>query len=162
MPGMQEFLASFAVDIDESGVNHLQNILKENRTLADGLAAAYRNATSALRSYIAESSTSGTPSIGTGSSGNGSPSGGASGGSTRSGYASEISADLDLSQTQKTLTAFFRSSATRVPLSADTSGLLRSASSALDTIRSLFSGADITIPVTYTPKSTSPLGGDLM
>ena len=35
----QQFLASFGVDIDESGVSHLQKILAENRTLADSLPA---------------------------------------------------------------------------------------------------------------------------
>ena len=31
---MQEFLASFAVDIDEAGVSRLQKILRDNRDLA--------------------------------------------------------------------------------------------------------------------------------
>ena len=35
----QQFLASFGVDIDESGVSRLQKILAENRTLADSLSA---------------------------------------------------------------------------------------------------------------------------
>ena len=35
----QQFLASFGVDIDESGVSRLQKILVENRTLADSLPA---------------------------------------------------------------------------------------------------------------------------
>ena len=34
----QEFLASFAVDIDEAGVNRLQTILTQNRDLANQLA----------------------------------------------------------------------------------------------------------------------------
>lgn len=33
----QEFLASFAVDIDEGGANRLQSILAQNRELADGV-----------------------------------------------------------------------------------------------------------------------------
>ena len=32
----QEFLASFAVEIDESGVSRLQAVLEENRKLAEG------------------------------------------------------------------------------------------------------------------------------
>ena len=35
----QQFLASFGVDIDESGVSRLQKILAENRTLVDSLPA---------------------------------------------------------------------------------------------------------------------------
>ena len=33
----QEFLASFGVQIDESGLNRLQQALRDNRTLADDL-----------------------------------------------------------------------------------------------------------------------------
>ena len=48
----QEFLASFAVDIDESGVTRLQTILQQNRDLADQLAAAFDNARSSMMSFI--------------------------------------------------------------------------------------------------------------
>ena len=44
----QEFLASFAVDIDESGVSRLQAVLEENRDLADEVAAAFSAATAAI------------------------------------------------------------------------------------------------------------------
>ena len=42
----QEFLASFAVDIDEAGVTRLQTILRQNRDLAARLAAAFDTARS--------------------------------------------------------------------------------------------------------------------
>ena len=47
----QEFLASFGVEIDESGLDKLQKALKQNRTLAEALASAFdtaRNAIAAL------------------------------------------------------------------------------------------------------------------
>ena len=47
----QEFLASFAVDIDEAGVARLQSILMENRELANEVAAAFEAATVAIRGY---------------------------------------------------------------------------------------------------------------
>ena len=47
---MQEFLASFAVDIDESGVTRLQTILKDNRALAESLSEAFASAKAALES----------------------------------------------------------------------------------------------------------------
>ena len=50
----QEFLASFAVDIDEAGVSRLQAILSENRELADSLAAAFNAASEAIRSFAEE------------------------------------------------------------------------------------------------------------
>ena len=47
----QEFLASFAVEIDEAGVSRLQQVLEENRTLAEDVAAAFEAATAAIREY---------------------------------------------------------------------------------------------------------------
>ena len=47
----QEFLASFAVDIDEAGVARLQTILSDNRDLANEVAAAFEAATAAIRGY---------------------------------------------------------------------------------------------------------------
>ena len=47
----QEFLASFAVDIDEAGVARLQTILSDNRDLANEVAAAFEAAASAIRGY---------------------------------------------------------------------------------------------------------------
>jgi len=44
----QEFLASFAVEIDESGVSRLQAVLEENRKLAEELAAAFTAASEAI------------------------------------------------------------------------------------------------------------------
>ena len=44
----QEFLASFGVEIDESGVSRLQAVLEENRTLADSLAASFAAASEAI------------------------------------------------------------------------------------------------------------------
>ena len=44
----QEFLASFAVEIDEGGVSRLQTVLEENRTLANEVASAFEAATAAI------------------------------------------------------------------------------------------------------------------
>ena len=50
----QEFLASFAVEIDESGVSRLQAILRENRELADSLSAAFDAATESMKTFSKE------------------------------------------------------------------------------------------------------------
>ena len=50
----QEFLASFGVEIDESGVTRLQNILEENRKLADSVAKAFSEASRAMLEYRKE------------------------------------------------------------------------------------------------------------
>ena len=47
----QEFLASFAVEIDEGGVTRLQSILEQNRELADSLAAAFNAASAAIHAF---------------------------------------------------------------------------------------------------------------
>ena len=47
----QEFLASFAVDIDEAGVTRLQKILADNKALADNVSAAFRAATKAMKEF---------------------------------------------------------------------------------------------------------------
>ena len=49
----QEFLASFAVEIDEGGVSRLQSVLEQNRELASSVAAAFEAATAAIREYEA-------------------------------------------------------------------------------------------------------------
>ena len=45
---MQEFLASFAVDIDEAGVSRLQKILRDNRDLAGQVTEAFDSARKAM------------------------------------------------------------------------------------------------------------------
>ena len=47
----QEFLASFAVDIDEAGVSRLQKVLEDNRELADSLASSFAAASESLHSF---------------------------------------------------------------------------------------------------------------
>ena len=47
----QEFLASFAVEIDEGGVSRLQAVLEQNRELADSLAAAFNAASAAIHAF---------------------------------------------------------------------------------------------------------------
>ena len=58
----QEFLASFGVDIDESGLDRLQKALKENRTLAEQLASAFDSARSAVNEFFKQLSASTLPS----------------------------------------------------------------------------------------------------
>ena len=52
----QQFLASFGVDIDESGVSRLQKILAENRTLADSLPADANTSRPSARTSTSSSS----------------------------------------------------------------------------------------------------------
>ena len=47
----QEFLASFGVDIDETGVSRLQQILTENQTLAKSLSDSFTAASESVRAF---------------------------------------------------------------------------------------------------------------
>ena len=58
----QEFLASFGVEIDESGLDRLQKALKENRTLAEQLASAFDSARNAVAEFFNQLSASTLPS----------------------------------------------------------------------------------------------------
>ena len=87
----QEFLASFAVDIDEGGVTRLQSVLEENRDLANEVAAAFNAATAAIKEYEAAASGTGTGSgEGDRDTGSGTPSGNTG---TKSGNRSNGSAE---------------------------------------------------------------------
>ena len=70
----QEFLASFAVDIDEGGVARLQQVLEENRELANEVAAAFSAATAAIREYQ-DAASGNTGGSGEGNRDTGSPAG---------------------------------------------------------------------------------------
>ena len=72
----QEFLASFAVDIDEGGVSRLQAVLAENRDLANEVAAAFAAATAAIQEYeAAAAGTEGGPGEGNRDTGSATPAG---------------------------------------------------------------------------------------
>ena len=57
----QEFLASFGVEIDESGLDKLQKALKQNRTLAEELASAFDSARTAVSESFKQLSASSLP-----------------------------------------------------------------------------------------------------
>ena len=48
----QEFLASFGVEIDESGVDQLQKALEKNRELAEALASAFDKARASVQAFF--------------------------------------------------------------------------------------------------------------
>ena len=137
----QEFLASFAVEIDESGVSRLQRILDGNRELADQAAAAFDAAASSIRTFAEElgvlpgfSSRDITAEGLTGSGG--------------------LAAGLDLTQAKKELDAFIREAKKPIPLYGNGSGLTSAGRSAYNSIRSIFSA-----PVTIRAKTAKDEAG---
>ena len=125
----QEFLASFAVDIDETGVTRLQAVLKENRDLADEVADAFSAATKAIQEYVKELS-----------EGPGLPSGTGHGITTENAFGSSgPSLGLDTSRAKKDLEDFIALAKKPVPLSANASGITSAARTAWSNVKSLFS-----------------------
>ena len=122
----QEFLASFAVQIDETGVTRLQEILEENRKLADSLAASFDAASSSIRKLAEDLGV--LPDF----SGRGIAEEGAAG-------FGGLAPGLDLSQAYRELDRFTERVKKPLSLKANASGITSAARTAWDNIRSLFS-----------------------
>ena len=220
----QEFLASFAVELDESGITRLQAALTDNRQLAEDLSAAFASAASGLSSLVAEVSasipdlsgfvsaqneaadaanqasesisslaaayaalSSAIPSdslsldfsdggdssnesgrktsdvsaslseissllsrlVGSsGGSDNGSGSNGSSSGGATSASSLTWPVNLDLTKATATMQSFINSASTQFKLTADASEIVEAASSALDSVRSMFNSTTLSVNVT--------------
>ena len=126
----QEFLASFGVDIDESGVSRLQQILTENKTLGDSLAASFNAAAEGVKAFK-ESISTDLPSL----------FGGGYGNVTENlfGSAGGLKIGLNMTEPKKEIASFTADAKKEIPLSANASGIVSAARTALENIRSLFS-----------------------
>ena len=138
----QEFLASFAVEIDEAGVSRLQAVLEENRELADSLAAAFNAATSAIQSFADEL---------------GILPGFSAGGTVTEGMAGPggLALGLDTSAAEADLASFAALAKTPLLLSANASGIVSAARSAYGSVKSIFSQ-----PIPITGRVETEGGGD--
>ena len=137
----QEFLVSFAVDIDEAGVSRLQSILTENRELADSLASAFGAASNAIHSFAEELGLlpdfSGRGIVTEGLFGSGG-----------------LSIGLNLSQAFTDYESFTALVKQPISLNANAAGIVSAARSAMNSVRSIFSS-----PVTIRVKAEQD-GGD--
>ena len=122
----QEFLASFAVDIDEAGVSRLQAILTENRELADSLAAAFNAASEAIRSFAEDLGILPNFSNGYGITTEG-----------MSGFGG-LAVGLDLSKAFSDYEAFTALVKQPLSLKVNTSGITSAARSAMSSVRRIF------------------------
>ncbi len=133
---MQEFLASYAVEVDEAGVKRLQEALKTNRELAEALAGAFDAARDSLKSL--DSSLDAL--------------------NIRTGLreklqlsdlqAPDLHAELDLSEATSAAESWVAQvEALRPKLKVNTSGMTTAVSSAVSSIRSMLSALSITVPV---------------
>ena len=126
----QEFLASFGVDIDESGVTRLQKILTENKTLGDSLAASFNAVAEGVKAFK-ESVSMELPSL----------FGGGYGNVTENlfGSAGGLKIGLNMTEPKKEIAGFTADAKKEIPLAANASGIVSAARTALENVRSLFS-----------------------
>ena len=142
---MQEFLASFAVDIDESGVNRLQSILKDNKSLADALASAFQAAKTALQEYAAEAANTDLPFADLFSRQGDAATDALS--NAVSSFTGEVilPVSLDLTKANQALRAFKNSDATKLRLTGDASAVVAAANTALASIKAAYSGTTLSL-----------------
>ena len=130
----QEFLVSFAVDIDEAGLEAIQQALSSNTALAEGLAAAFSTAQSAIGGFFDQLSASTL-----------------STGETRpyqrlldlADDGIEISMELDMGDAEEMLDDFLARAEEPARLTADPSGVLQAGESALDELMALYEGTEL-------------------
>ena len=152
----QEFLASFGVEIDESGLDKLQKALAQNRTLAEELASAFDSARTAVDDFFRQLSASTLP------TGELSP-------YQRLMELSEkgisFSMDLDVSGAEEKLDAFFLKAhelfeSAWFPLNADASAVLTAGRDALAQLQALFASTLLTVNASVNARGgTETTGG---
>ena len=150
---LQEFLASYAVKVDEDGARRLQRILDQNEKSAVGLSAGFEAARRALAGLKAElSDTTGLKdvlgSLNTGLSGLSMPKANGEETVTPSGGKTTVTVGADTSKAEEALEGY-RSKAERMrpKLNVNTSGITSAVSLAIAAVRSMMSSVSITIPV---------------
>ena len=136
----QEFLASYGVEIDESGVSRLNKILEENRALAESVAGAFDSAAESVRNFVSEVSNS-LPYLYAGEGG-----GDVTENFLGDGVAT-LTIDLDLKQANKDLKAFIAEAKKPIPMTASASGILSAGKTALETLRSYYANNPLKIDV---------------
>ena len=145
----QEFLASFGVEIDETGLLRLQEALTKNRALADDLAAAFNRAQEAMTSFFESMTEISMPTLDFGS-------GGIAG---EASHGLNIPFSLDMTKANRELNAFFKEAGKNLKLTADASGVVSAGRSALNSLRSLYSST--TLSVRANVQTSSASGGGI-
>ena len=151
----QEFLASFGVDIDEGGVSRLQQILTENRTLAESLSKSFEAASESVKAFKAQVTTD-LPSL---FSGNG------YGNVTENLFGSlgGLKIGLNMTEPKKEIASFTADAKKPIDLTANANAIVSAARTALEEVRSLFSQTFIlnvrAETSTNTPTTDNPTRG---
>ena len=185
---MQEFLASYAVQVDEDGARRLQAILDQNRAAGQELVAVFdatRSSLAALKKELSDASglrnsisglmgsrvsaasafripfgaVSGLRGMGSSSLAGLSPAGA---GVSALGGSSILSVGADFSSAEEAFASFrARMESERPRLSVNTSGITSAVSSAVASIRAMLSSVRVTVPVTAVPQLDSAAAAGL-
>lgn len=132
----QEFLASFGVAIDESGLIRLQSALRENRELAEELADAFDRARSTVQAFFRELGEMPLPSLSLGSAR-----------VTEQTQGINLPLSLDFTKAGKELSAFLKEAQKTFRLSADGSAIVTAGQNALNQLRRMFAAAILPLKI---------------
>ncbi|MBR0267949.1 MAG: hypothetical protein IJQ71_11040 [Clostridia bacterium] len=132
----QEFLASFGVEIDESGVARLQAALEENRTLAEKLAAAFDRARESVRAFFRDLNEISLPGLNSGKAS-----------VTEEPAGMNIPISLDFTKANKELAAFLKEATKAFKLTADGSAVVSAGRNALSSLQSMFASTVLPLKV---------------
>jgi len=132
----QEFLASFGVEIDESGVARLQAALEENRTLAEKLAAAFSRARESVQAFFRDLNEVSLPGLNSGKAS-----------VTEEPAGMNIPISLDFTKANKELAAFLKEATKAFKLSADGSAVVSAGRNALSSLQSMFASTVLPLKV---------------
>ena len=145
----QEFLASFAVEIDEAGVSRLERILENNRELARKLADAFDEAHGAMEGLIRPLTEDMEGIL---------PFPRPEAAAETPGTAGNFPVGLDFAEAGKQLETFLAGAKKQLRLSADGSGIVSAVSAAISRARSMLAGAGLTLPVQVETRGAAEIG----
>ena len=140
----QEFLASFGVQIDESGLNRLQQAMKDNRQLAEELAAAFDRARKEVEAFFRDLSGMSFSS----------PDLSASARTSEEQSSFSLPLSLDFSKATQELSAFFKTASKSFKLNADASAVVSAGRNALSQLQSLFASTVLPLQASLTVTET--------
>ena len=132
----QEFLASFGVEIDESGVERLQTALAKNRELAEELAAAFDRARESVRAFFRDLNEISLPGLNSGKAS-----------VTEESAGMNIPISLDFTKANKELAAFLKEATKAFKLTADGSAVVSAGRNALSSLQSMFASTVLPLKV---------------
>ena len=132
----QEFLASFGVEIDESGVVRLQAALAKNRELAEELAAAFDRARESVQAFFRDLNEISLPGLGSGKAS-----------VTEESAGMNVPISLDFTKANKELAAFLKEATKAFKLTADGSAVVSAGRNALSSLQSMFASTVLPLKV---------------